>query len=79
LKSEWNPKIRLLNEELKKLAATQPHYHFIDFSKFLTNEKGELAPQFHKGDGVHLSEEGYAVWSAHLKKFLQEVLASSSH
>lgn len=36
----------------------------------LTDTRGHLAPQFHSGDGLHLSSRGYDVWSDQLSKDL---------
>jgi lysophospholipase L1-like esterase len=62
-----NTRIAQINAALKALAAERPNTVFVDAGERLKDAAGQLAREFHTGDGVHLSTEGYARWIAALK------------
>jgi lysophospholipase L1-like esterase len=57
-----NAKVLQLNKAFAELVNTYPNIHFVDNHARFTNESGELRAEYHIGDGLHLSSEGYAVW-----------------
>lgn len=59
---ELNPKIKALAE---KHGAT-----FVDIFGALADTENHLRLDY-SGDGIHLNTEGYAVWTAHIKPYLQ--------
>ena len=53
--------IRPLNEQLAAQLATRPNRYFVDPSTRLQDATGNLSPDFHVGDGLHLNAAGNAV------------------
>lgn len=53
--------IRPLNEQMAAQLARRPNRHFVDPSARLRDATGNLAPDFHAGDGLHLNAAGNAV------------------
>ena len=51
------------NRRLAKLCAAHPGCSFLDLTAGLKDATGGLDPRFHVGDGLHLSREGYDVWT----------------
>lgn len=72
ISEESNQRIVRLNEALKNLCAENNQYFASAYAK-LVNEKGNLDPAFHTGDGVHLNTAGYQVWIAVLQTALQSI------
>ena len=58
----WPKRIQLLNQKLAGLAEQQGVY-FIDAHPKMAEANGFLKASYHNGDGVHLSEQGYKVWT----------------
>lgn len=54
--------IRSLNEQLASLLASRPKRHFVDPTARLLDATGNLSPDFHAGDGLHLNAAGNAIW-----------------
>ncbi|WMS86187.1 GDSL-type esterase/lipase family protein [Pleionea litopenaei] len=67
----WNKRIVIVNQELEK-SLNQKHVNFFDIGNELKGKDGNLAPKFHVGDGVHLSNDGYRVWLTHLKRAISQ-------
>lgn len=62
-----NRRIQTLNRELKAIAQEEEVY-FLDLYPLFADEKGNLRPAL-STDGLHLSPQGYLVWSTALKLF----------
>lgn len=69
-----NQKIFELNAHLKVLSAYHANAIYIDAGQSLMDELGNLKDEYHRGDGVHLSEAGYRIWIARLKQGLNEII-----
>lgn len=66
-----NDDIRTANVQLRALAAdTQVGY--LDIHPLFLDDRGTPQPRLLLDDGVHLSDEGYAVWSAAIEKMISE-------
>jgi lysophospholipase L1-like esterase len=68
-----NHKITNLNESLKAICARRARCTFIDVGADLKDKTGALSSAFHIGDGVHLNNEGYAIWIKGLRDGLKAV------
>jgi lysophospholipase L1-like esterase len=64
-----NEDIRFMNVRLKHLAAGESVL-YLDIHAAFLNEKGRPVPALLEDDGVHVSEEGYKVWSSEIEKLL---------
>ena len=64
----FNQRIRELNEGIKSLCeAESPKCAFVNAGPSLIDSSGNLAEQYHDGDGVHLTAEGDRIWIQALK------------
>ena len=66
-----NARIRELNAGLAALCAERGDCRMVDVFDALLDAEGSLAAEHHTGDGVHLSDKGYAVWIAALRGALE--------
>lgn len=63
-------KIRQTNGLIKTICDKDPLLTYLDIEPSMLNEKGEPRAELLAADGLHLSPEGYAVWSQLLKPVL---------
>jgi lysophospholipase L1-like esterase len=66
-------RIRDLNSKLKNLTEGSGRLFFVDAGPRLVDREGNLADEFHEGDGIHLNSRGNAIWIASLKVALKNV------
>jgi len=66
-----NSKILELNEALDKLCETRDRLEFCNPWHLLIDENGNLADEFHNGDGLHLNSTGNEVWINELRRSLE--------
>lgn len=66
-----NARIRELNAGLAALCAERGDCRVVDVFDALLDTEGSLATAHHTGDGVHLSDKGYAVWITALRGALE--------
>ncbi len=64
-----NDEIRGVNLELKKMTKEETAV-YIDLHSLFLNTDGSPVPAFLLDDGVHLSEEGYRVWSREIERLI---------
>jgi len=64
------PKIRVANESLQKLAASQPKTFFVATQSQYLTESGEPRPELFVKDMLHQNKDGYAIWARILKDSL---------
>ncbi len=57
-----NARILELNRGLAEICAATRNCRLVDVTAGLADGTGNLAPEHHVGDGVHLGDKGYAVW-----------------
>jgi len=67
-----NSYIRELNQQLEAIAIEEDVY-YLDLHPLFTNTAGNLRPEL-STDGLHLSPQGYLVWSSALQIFSQTKL-----
>lgn len=70
-----NARIRELNRGLAEICAETGGCRLVDVAGVLADGTGGLAPEHHVGDGVHLSDLGYALWIDGLRAALREIPA----
>ncbi len=65
-----NDRIVALNGRLRTLAAGRENCVYVDLWDSLVDSTGNLAPDYHVGDGLHLSTAGYAIMIDALREAL---------
>lgn len=65
---EDNDQLREINRLLAKVAEQHANVCYIDSHTPMTNNDGGLVPEYHKGDGIHLSPAGQTVWIKTLRE-----------
>ncbi len=68
-----NKRILKINKLLRELSSKYKNVIFSDAGKLLKNPDNNLKPDFHIGDGVHLSSAGYQVWIKELRRALNSM------
>ena len=68
-----NNRIRELNNKIMLLCRKYKNSIFFNSTSNLVDRAGNLKRQFHTGDGVHLSTDGYKVWITDLRQKLHEI------
>lgn len=61
--AQW-PEMQRANERIRALADGDPRLHFIDVGTILIGPDGRPRKELFRFDGLHLSAEGYAVWTS---------------
>jgi lysophospholipase L1-like esterase len=69
----WNQHIRNLNADLKTFCDGSRNHFFADAGPLLLDAQGNLAAEFHDGDGIHLNSRGNAICVGELQKSLKNV------
>ncbi len=64
-----NSSIREFNRRLQAIAQKEG-VKYLELNPLFANQKGELRPEF-STDGLHLSNQGYMVWSSALQLYTQ--------
>ena len=64
----WNQQIQALNADLKSFISKSKNLFFVDAGYFLVDVQGNLAREYHAGDGLHLNAKGNAIWIKQLQK-----------
>ncbi len=70
-----NSRIRDLNQQLRAIAAKEG-VKYLDLHPLFANNQGNLRPEL-STDGLHLSPQGYLVWSSALQLYSQMELEDS--
>ena len=73
-----NEDIRNMNARLKQVAADEKVLYLDIHSRFL-DEKGRPMTAFLTDDGVHVSDEGYRVWSDEIELLIRLYCAIADH
>ena len=68
-----NERIRVLNERVQALCGSLDNCSFVETNRRLTDATGNLRSNYHIGDGLHLSPEGYEVWIQDLRLGLERL------
>jgi len=64
-------RIKALNADLETLTKQHENLFFVDAGPLLVDENGNLADQYHVGDGVHLNTAGNAIWIEELRRAIE--------
>jgi lysophospholipase L1-like esterase len=64
-------KMREANRLIREQCAQDDHLTYVDIDTPMLAEDGKPRKELFKEDGLHLNAEGYALWTAILKPFLQ--------
>jgi lysophospholipase L1-like esterase len=70
-----NDEIRAMNKELRGLAVREA-VGYVDIHPLFLDERGEPKTSFFEEDGVHLSNEGYRIWSATIEEIVRHTPGS---
>jgi lysophospholipase L1-like esterase len=65
--SGFNSRIKNLNEDIKSICGAMPKCAFVDAGRKLVDSSGNLATEYHVGDGVHLNGPGGKIWIGELR------------
>lgn len=60
-------KMQQANRLVKQFASQQELVEFIDINKVMQDENGKLRTDIFKMDGLHLNQQGYALWAATIR------------
>lgn len=63
------------NAMLKAMADEDDRLHYFDSASLLLDEQGRPDPRYFVDDKLHLNEEGYRVWSDHLRPLIAQLMA----
>lgn len=73
---EWqgrnDERIKRLNAGIQRLANADRRTFFVDAGPLLVDASGDLADQYHDGDGVHLNSQGNSIWINALRDGIQK-------
>jgi hypothetical protein len=77
--SRWSiaDKIRQTNELIKGFIAKDPHSLFVDVYSPLLGTGGLPRPDLFQADRLHLNEDGYRIWRAHLEPAIHRLIRRS--
>lgn len=72
-KSRWQHVsiVRKANQLVEQYTKTSDHLHYIDTASALLNASGEPRDELFREDQLHLTEEGYAVWTAIIRPIVE--------
>jgi lysophospholipase L1-like esterase len=73
----WNQRIKVLNADLQSFISNSKTLFFVDVGHFLVDDKGNLAHEYHVGDGLHLNSKGNAIWIKELQKTIRSARQSA--
>jgi lysophospholipase L1-like esterase len=65
--------VALVNLELEQVCSDNQRVRCIDAGQLLAASDGNLARQYHTGDGLHLNPRGNAIWREQLQLAIEEV------
>jgi len=73
----YNDRINRLNDLLLALTEACNNCSLVDAGANLVDQTGNLATEYHSGDGLHLSAKGYEVWGRQVVEGIDRALPSS--
>jgi len=71
-RSEYWEGTKEINAELQTYCETHKNMIFADATSLILDSSGNFRPELFKSDGIHLNEEGHAIWTELMKKLLGE-------
>ncbi|WP_169976783.1 GDSL-type esterase/lipase family protein [Tautonia rosea] len=76
-KDHW-PSMRHANRLINEACDMSAHLHFLDVASPMLDALGAMRPELYDSDGLHLNNDGYAIWAERLAPVLQRFLDNSS-
>jgi lysophospholipase L1-like esterase len=64
------------NAMLKETAQADKLLHYFDSASILLDKQGNPIPEFFRSDKLHLSEEGYKVWTQNIRPLIDELMSA---
>ncbi|WP_153558739.1 GDSL-type esterase/lipase family protein [Roseimaritima sediminicola] len=68
------PQIRDVNSAMRQLCLTTPHTYFVPTADYFLDPQKQPRPELFREDKLHLTHDGYKVWTKLLKRRFEEVL-----
>jgi lysophospholipase L1-like esterase len=65
----WNARIININKNIKDLSKVN-NLQLLSINSQLIDSSGKLQDRYHNGDGVHLAQKAYSLWSQAIKSQL---------
>ena len=62
----WNARIIKINNSIMDLAKAN-NLQFLSINSQLIDSSGQLQDRYHNGNGVHLTQKAYSLWSQAIK------------
>jgi|GEM_PF-359017 len=72
------PQIRRVNDLLREITLTEPNTYFIPTAEYYLDPQNKPVDRYFRSDLLHLNEQGYAVWTALIKRRLDEVVRAGA-
>ena len=74
--ARWDrwPEMKEANALVRTYSDSDPDLHYADLATPMLGEDGRPRPGLFIEDGLHLSPEGYTVWTTHLRPVLDQAL-----
>lgn len=76
--AQW-AEIERANQLIRQFAASQPHVSYLDIASPMLNAEGMPREELFVSDGLHLSEQGYAVWTEVIRPWVNLAALAKSH
>jgi lysophospholipase L1-like esterase len=69
---KWMDEIHAANTLVREYCATRPNLTFVDIEPQMLGPDGKPRPELLVEDGLHMTPEGYKIWTAALKPHLKD-------
>ncbi len=73
-----NENMRALNDKMREYAESYDYVKFINIGDRLIDENGGLKPEYTSDNYVHISSEGYDVWTKVLRAYARDFTAEEA-
>jgi len=70
---------KIINRLLADYASQTPYLHYIDITKVMYDDAGNLRNDIFVNDNLHLNDRGYSLWTMVIKPVLLEEIANYSN
>lgn len=72
--SRWGkfPDMQAVNQRMREYASDKKCITFVDIATPMLNEHGEPKAELFLGDGIHMKEKGYELWTEVVEPYLME-------
>lgn len=73
-----NANMKIFNEKMAVYTENYDYAEFIDIGGSLTDEKGNLKQEYASDGYVHLSSEGYDIWTKVLRSYAKKFMSAET-